>query len=102
MHGLGLASKSRQLIQADQRHNGAFFYSSAKQSGNDIGLRKDTIARAREANKLDAILFAHPGISRDQNLLHLSIAHLIFVELLNALGMHAGGIERNRLIMVGF
>jgi len=96
-HGRRLTCKWRQLTQADKLYNGAFSHSGAKKPRNDVAFREDALARARHANQFDATLFAHSAPACDQKLLHLVIVDLILVKPLDAIGMHAGGVERGHI-----
>ena len=58
-----------------------------------VNMFKDTMARARDVHQLYTALFAHSRPACDQNLLHLVIVDLIFVKLLEAVGVHASGVE---------
>ena len=55
------------------------------------------MARTRQPNQLDAAFFAHSGAARDENLLNLSIVNLIFLQLLDTVGMHPGAIQRSHI-----
>jgi len=96
-HGRGLACKRRQLIQADQLHNGTFFHSRAQQVGNSVAFGKDAMARTRQADQFDATLFAHPSVARNENLLDFPIVDLIFLQLFDTVGVHAGAVERSHI-----
>jgi hypothetical protein len=60
------------------------------------------MVRAGDANQFYTSLLAHTRPACGQNLLHFIITHLISVKLLDAVGMHAGGIKRGHIRLMNF
>ena len=61
-----------------------------------------TLPRASDANQFHGGLLGQPGPAHDQNLPHLFIVHMIFLELIEALRMHADCIELRHIGLVNF